>query len=561
MALYDIHGNKITVQPESSGTTGTSFNPKRNEKPAADLLSTASVVYKSYTDSAHGKTYTYFCIPYTDEVKNATVRVKAPKFIYGNTTNGTTIQFTATEIETDESGYHDVTMPSSSYHKGLIIGIPNDVDVTKCYATYIADWVDVDLHDKEIEWLIKDNIPVLHENLYNPWDVMGKGGIVGTGYYSSSYTSTYVTNYIPARIGDCFWLYEDYTANSNNKYSIGLFDAEYNFLGRMNHAVSDDGFYKYVISHPDTAYIIATVDMTKSYLFKTNSDYEFDGDMSKVSETYGVQFCTNLEAENQINNEPLSRFKGKTLLCLGDSITENNNANSYQSWVIFIAEWLGMKATNGGISGSGLYKFGQNNDSSVYHRLVNRATNDVFADGTSYDYIILHGFMNDGSSGRAGQTIIYNDTTYTGKGVPVGSPDDAAGDASVYGSLRAVFDMLTEYYPLAKIGFVCSTPRWQVSSVTRDDPEGTDSVKCHGHGWFERYIEAYKYLCEEYNIPFLDLYHNSPFRGNQEENVLKYFSVNHEWDTTQYGGVVHPGPDGQKEGIATPIFQWMKTYL
>lgn len=548
MALYDIFGTPI-----ASGPSNVAFSPKRNEKPAADLLRVADVSYANYTSSSHTTTYTYFCIPYSDEVKNATVRVKAPKFIYGNTINGTTIQFTPTTVETDESGYYDVTMPASSYHSGLIIGIPNDVDVTKCYATFLSDWADVDLHDKSIEWLVTESIPVLHENLYNPWDIMGHGLISGTaGFSESSYCSTDVTNYIPATLGDCFWLYANMTANSNNKYSIGLYDAAHNFLGRMTDTGPEDGFRKYVISHPDTAFITATVDVTNSYLFRSNSDYEFDGDMSKVSSKFGIAFTSNVVARNQLNNDPLMRFAGATLLTLGDSITESNNANAYTPWPLFIGRWLGMSVTNGGISGSGLYKYGQNNNSSVYHRLVNRAEDDVFAPGTSYDYIILHGFMNDGSSKRDGQLA---------NGLNVGSPDDEAGTASVYGALRAVFDMLTEYYPLAKIGFVCSTPRWQVSSVTRDDPEGTDSVRCHGHAWFERYIEAYRYLCEEYNIPFLDLYHNSPFHGDREENVLKYFSVNYEYDTTSYGGVVHPGPEGQKVGIATPIFQWMKTYL
>jgi hypothetical protein len=74
--------------------------------------------------------------------------------------------------------------------------------------------------------------------------------------------------------------------------------------------------------------------------------------------------------------------------------------------------------------------------------------------------------------------------------------------------------------------------------------------KCYGHNFYEDWIEAQKYICEEYSIPFLDLYHCSILRPYLQDNLNNYFP-----DDKTAG--VHFNYDAHSM-IAWQEYEWLK---
>lgn len=568
MALFDINGNVVATNGGNGGISlevvdASAINTNMPTLPAGNMIPVSNAVLTN-ADQAEGYKFTCYKWEFSSSDLGAgqTYRIYAPLVAYACSNTNSVV----TGLVQADGPYLEFTVPDNvAYYKYTVICIPAWCDITQCYMLPADSWETVDFSVVYPKWLTP---PIGHKprNLWNKYvNNASVGSISSTtgGVGSNTATTSFATkDLIPVTPK------KHYTLSMGEEVSgglavIALFDSNKTFLytlrlasGQYNTIKAVAGCIRFCINDENAAYMRCVISANADNYYLVEGDYT---SADEIGDFDGDTFVNPISAPNQINNEPLARFKGKTLLALGDSITESNKGNEYTPWCSKLSRWFGMNLTNGGISGSGLAKYGSNNGSSLFDRLTARAEGDIFAEGTAYDYIILHGFMNDGSSQRDGQSFSYNGTTY--HALPVGAPDDPEGANTVYAVAKACLRMLTEYYPEARIGFACSTPRGQVSSALRDDPESVDVEACHGHGWFERYIEAYRYACEQYGVPFLDLYHNSPFRVTNEASCQKYFSVNYEWDVTNYGGVVHPNALGQEEGIAMPIFQWMKTYL
>lgn len=551
----------LNIGIDDDGITPQKISSEVSSLPDGNLLTPDVLDISNLTNVGNAITRAIFKIPYSDENSGKNIRINA-KYVYWRYNS---IDVTEHKVEEENgNGYVDITLANSSMYKSTWIIFDCSQDVTRTYALYVEDWIEVYCNRKKLEWLDTGLPCAKFENVCGAEIV--KNALLNAGYGTitkNNYTTNAVTQYIEAKAGDAFYTYFNPMAKGGtyNNLVLAMYDASKKFIGQLMSILGNSsvaaGWYKLVVPYSDCNYVRITTYAEKAIVFKCNSDYDFDGNENKISSMKGFEFDASIIAQNQINEAPLKRFEGKSMIVAGDSITEENDTNGNFPWCNYVAQYFGMNLTNAGKSGSGLYKLGDSGR-GLYYRLLNRE--GEWAKGTYYDYIILHGFMNDGTGKNSNQGYIsYNGVT-TWDALPVGSQDDVAGDCSVYGMLRACFNMLVEYYPLSSIGFVCSTPRGQTITAVRDDPEGTNSSVCHGHGWFERYIKAYKYVCEEYNVPFLDLYHNSILRVDNEINYKQYFD-NWENEISSFGGVVHPNALAHEKAIANPIFQWMKTYL
>ena len=241
-------------------------------------------------------------------------------------------------------------------------------------------------------------------------------------------------------------------------------------------------------------------------------------------------------------SESGSGLKGKTILGIGDSITENNTTNNNKSWLEYLPEMLGVKVINDGKSGTGLIK-GYAGFKSFCNRVDGTYVGTVNYDTINPDIILIMGNGNDSSGGAY---YDYSANQITMKFLPVGNPTDTKDDLTVYGATRHIIDKLIQRYPTAHIGWILSTPRDQ------DLNENGGNFNDKG-GRFDQYTVAIKAVCEEYRVPVLDMFHNSALRPDVAENAEKYFTDK----KSVRGMVVHPTPEGIRECMIRPIAKWI----
>ena len=254
-----------------------------------------------------------------------------------------------------------------------------------------------------------------------------------------------------------------------------------------------------------------------------------------------IEFGKNVEiSSKEFKNAILSlfnrellvseRFKGKTLLVTGDSITESNSRAS-KNWHDYLKEYLGFNIViNDGRSGTGLIR-----NYGGYPGIVDR----LHGWQADVDYILIMGNMNDGTSGEVG----VDGTT------PLGNFNDGVDKKyeTVCGALHYMYQELIKKYPNVPIGFITSTPRSQVGVMG----------KCWGQdGWFAEWNDMLIKISKHYSIPCLDLYNNSGLRPWNSTNKSTYFSN----EANPEGDGVHPNSLGQ-EIIALKVLEFVKQYM
>lgn len=234
-------------------------------------------------------------------------------------------------------------------------------------------------------------------------------------------------------------------------------------------------------------------------------------------------------------------LSGKKVLCIGDSITENNQHNNNKAWCEYLADIFGMDVYNDGKSGTGLIKgYGS------YRGACNRVDSSGYFSGVTPDLILIMGNGNDATAGSfydySGNSVTVTNE-YGANVLPIGTSSDTASTLSVYGAMKHLFNSLITKYPLAKIGFITSTPRTQDLAFYW----GQDKAHFYGHGAFHDYVTAIKWVCDEYNIPCLDLYHATIFRPWNTTNANTFYA----------DGETHPNTLGTVEGIVKPVVKWI----
>lgn len=221
--------------------------------------------------------------------------------------------------------------------------------------------------------------------------------------------------------------------------------------------------------------------------------------------------CSNYKVENYVNVNEHSRWRGKTINILGDSITEGKGTTI--KYADLLSKALGVNVRNYGISGSSISSGSGEHTGS--NPMVERFANmDDNADG-----IIVFGGTND----------------FWYRHIPLGTINDS-DKTTFYGSLRVLIEGLINKYPTVPIMFI--TP------LHRTDGDGCSENTPNPHGKkLVDYVNAIKEVCELYSIKVCDLWSKSGIQPNIPIHKDLYTSK-----TTGYpdGDGLHPNEIGHQ---------------
>lgn len=175
-------------------------------------------------------------------------------------------------------------------------------------------------------------------------------------------------------------------------------------------------------------------------------------------------------------------LSGKTALFLGDSITfgARDRANIYAcgGWAGRIGYYTGMNVTNNGVSGACISTARQESNSEA-HYIYN---NLIKTQGTTYDYVIMHGLFNDASE-KVAVGIMQGKDSF----------DPAKADVTTYaGGLELLFYQARVQNPDAILGFIVN---FQTERTVDQKP----------------YVDMAIAICEDWGIEYLDLYNRPGF--------------------------------------------------
>lgn len=215
-----------------------------------------------------------------------------------------------------------------------------------------------------------------------------------------------------------------------------------------------------------------------------------------------------------------NNLKNKTWAAVGDSLTEVNEATT-KHYHDYISEETGIKVVNYGIGGTG-YMRGYDNNNAFYQRVNNISSN--------VDVITIFGSGND-LGGNVGIDKL-------------GDINDA-DTTTICGCINKTFDNLFKKFPSTPIGVISPTP-WQNYPTTIPNNN------------MELYVQKLEEICKLRGVKYLDLYHSSLLRPEDETNRNLCFYNKAELDGN--GDGVHPNEIGHK--IIYPSFrEFLKTLI
>lgn len=211
------------------------------------------------------------------------------------------------------------------------------------------------------------------------------------------------------------------------------------------------------------------------------------------------------------------RYKNKKWVCVGDSLTQNNDATKTH-YFDYISQEYGFMVVNMGVGGTG-YMRGHDTNNAFYQRISNCPTDA--------DVVTIFGSGND---------LALSDK--------LGDYSDSGVD-TICGCINKTIDNYFSVCPTKPIGIIAPCP-W------RDYPTTTIGNA------MERYVEKLKKISEYRGIPFLDLYHSSNLRPENETNRNACFYNRAELDGN--GDGVHPNELGHKI-ISSKIREFLLTLI
>lgn len=189
----------------------------------------------------------------------------------------------------------------------------------------------------------------------------------------------------------------------------------------------------------------------------------------------------DMEARRMIEAANLTNpFAGKKWAVFGDSISQPNT-DGLDKYYNYIADNLGMEVTSYAVGGSGYLK-----DTSILERMTNAPE--------GYDIISFMAGINE-------------------RHLEMGNPTDATptdAPTTLCGAVRKVIELAIEKYPNAQIFLIAPTPA-----------TGNDAPPKQGN--MNTFVENQIAIARMYNIPVIDLYHESGLRPWNAENAALYY--------------------------------------
>lgn len=252
--------------------------------------------------------------------------------------------------------------------------------------------------------------------------------------------------------------------------------------------------------------------------------YNYEAPTTTQNTTSGTE---TMSGEDSVSNSETNAavynvLYGKSLICLGDSITYGSGLTDRSKvWGNLIAERNGMSFTNAGISGSTMGESvdGKNTNASY------KNNRHLAIEG--HDYALIWFGWNDHAYCKLG--------TY-----------DGTDETTTLVAYRLTLEYIIKNYPETKVGVIIPY-LWEYN----DDPQG--------HGIMEM-MDGIKEVCDLSGVPYLDLpkYNFLPCWGSDYPNNEQYYK---KWDAKQKvftTDTLHPNEKGN-EYLSTIIEGFLRT--
>lgn len=231
------------------------------------------------------------------------------------------------------------------------------------------------------------------------------------------------------------------------------------------------------------------------------------------------QNITNLKT----NYITYNKLKNINWCPVGDSLTDSKTLESTDgklNYVDYVVNVLGMNVTNMGVAGTGFVTNNSGYGTTFVERIDSIPENThlvtVFGSFNDYDNIDEH----------------------------LGSFGDTTND-TIYGSMYLFFTNLFKKFPLIHVGCITPTP-WGYLHGT-----SINSIDIKS----DLYVEALCKTAQYFNVPILDLYHESGLRPWDKTFADEYFR-----DDSGDGiaNTVHPLQEAHKKFIAPLVIDFIK---
>ena len=345
------------------------------------------------------------------------------------------------------------------------------------------------------------------------------------------YSNMFTTHKMPVKKGQVVY----WGGVGNEDYVLRIFDANGNLLKQVRNnkdaSIGTKGLYYTKTGVQTIGHNYSTKDIVNFAYEVVDQDAAFMTVTGNIREIDQLQVFVNLSnttgwpglVPGVDDNNPL---KGKKALFVGDSITYGGTDGG---WVTRIGAENSLIATNAGVSGSAISitsRVSSGNRTRILTQLENNKSN-------SYDYVIMHGGMNDAWDSNAVGTMTtsfdvddFDNTTYAG-------------------GLEELFYYAKQYYPDATYGFI----------VNYNTPASTSGGNTANTG---AYFRMAKQICEKWDIPYIDLYEGTVEVDGTELSYSNDILKVSEATYFRAAGDVHISSLGY-DVISPYISAWMRT--
>lgn len=277
-----------------------------------------------------------------------------------------------------------------------------------------------------------------------------------------------------------------------------------------------DEEFKHIMNNEEVeALLLRGAVIEKDGAFHSPASFNNEGVSFSTGGTGGNSTNIDLSDYAKKSDIPISVLKGKSLLCIGDSISTNQNASKIYSQV-FAEMGIFSSVKTEGVAGREVSA--KSSKGTTYKPLAN-----VYMNMPEADIITIFMGVND-----------YSHHT------PLGTIADTT-DVSFYGALHVVLTGLISMYPSSRIIWISPMHR-DFGTLGRDDTPNNDNHI------LKDYVNAIREVCEMYAVPVIDL-----FKMNGMSPLIPIIKSTYTTDGLHLNNLGH-------QKIAGIIKQWLEIY-
>lgn len=199
------------------------------------------------------------------------------------------------------------------------------------------------------------------------------------------------------------------------------------------------------------------------------------------------------KARTMIKNTGITnKFEGKKWGVFGDSLSQPKSSDNLPKYNDVICDKLGMTTVSYAKGGSGYFK----GNGSVGYGTGN-IIDSINSASTDFDIISMMAGVNE-------------------HGLTMGTISDSIKDTptTLCGAVKKSIELAIEKYPNAQIFIITPTP-------------GTGNLSTIKQGTLNDYVNNQIEIAKMYNIPVLDLFHESNLRPWNDTNLQTYYGGNY----------------------------------